>query len=819
LENILEKMNKKVIFFGLFFVSFVVISLGVVSSAGVCSEGQTILKLSGETNAHGAVWSDANYNYEVCYNDIFGKDYVGSGDVHASSGSNRILSLSSQTNAHAEFADGGAYTEDIYFGDLECLIVNPGDADPVDTNYKEVVRLSGLTNAHLAAAGTKDYDYRIFCRSAYAGGGTPSNPIWVDLDPVLPGKPIVNPSTGVQSCVDIDRVVRLLVEGGGLEKIEVFKKGLFGISINDELVKTYNADEIISKDGFQYVDWNIADSGVKKGDKYFFRITPGTYTESGVSLSWANSDIIEITQESCLKSDPVPVIRGIEHKSVYYVSSNNNPVLSLEHDSYDLDSGIGEVGWILTDSDGDILLIESGLEGMTPPTYPITESGQITITHWVEDNGGNRAEVQIAITAISSPGMVAFINKPKHQDIVISDSRSFEYFADDSFVVDSTFDETTCEGTATCVAGNCPTKVLGIPESCSDNPEIKVEGTQGSERYYLLIQGDLNQGFDNLNFKWEFDNGVPIEGIGRYTGRMYYSTYSSMGYDKNILLTLSYRYVGGELIEKSSRDFAFVGENFCAKTDSTADLRYLDVNGEKVEIRVHPREDNTPVGACNVNVVNPEGVGTCCPRGHECLPEGGGEYSCKKPGFNMNNCGDYNVANFGAGAEISCKGDSSSSGRGIFENDPAYDQNNCGKVNSDGDLVDCKCKWDSGDSICKLIVEPIEFDNQGEFCRPHKSACVYKTETKSDACEEFGQQTVTLTGKIIDLDEPEAGEVPFCNVESSKGITCVQESKDYAILCGSSQVKVPFFGIWNFVIASLLIGLLYLAMFASGKKK
>ncbi len=50
--------------------------MGIVN-AGSCDDDQIIMKLFQDSNSHGALWDDVNYNYDVCYNEIFGNEYIG----------------------------------------------------------------------------------------------------------------------------------------------------------------------------------------------------------------------------------------------------------------------------------------------------------------------------------------------------------------------------------------------------------------------------------------------------------------------------------------------------------------------------------------------------------------------------------------------------------------------------------------------------------------------------------------------------------------------------------------------------------------------
>ncbi|MEM3074672.1 MAG: dockerin type I repeat-containing protein [Candidatus Pacearchaeota archaeon] len=132
-----------------------------------CSDNQTILKLSSENNAHGAVWSSAeNYPVRICYNRIFGREYNLSGEtIHkCRNNTNLAFRINDLTNAHAQLNSIGSYGVGICFGDLECT-------SRVGENCNEterlLVSLSSNTDAHLSA--TDLYPIRICCTSQQRG--------------------------------------------------------------------------------------------------------------------------------------------------------------------------------------------------------------------------------------------------------------------------------------------------------------------------------------------------------------------------------------------------------------------------------------------------------------------------------------------------------------------------------------------------------------------------------------------------------------------------------------------------------------------------
>jgi len=136
----------------------------IVFVSATCSDEQRILRLSDDTNAHGAFWGDTEYETQICYNEIFGEYYnTELGQYRFCSGSNKILGLSDNLNAHAEIPSKTNYEKSVCYGDLECRSTTENcDAQ---NNEKCVVTLSSETNAHLAVCGTSNsYNLKICCK-------------------------------------------------------------------------------------------------------------------------------------------------------------------------------------------------------------------------------------------------------------------------------------------------------------------------------------------------------------------------------------------------------------------------------------------------------------------------------------------------------------------------------------------------------------------------------------------------------------------------------------------------------------------------------
>jgi len=149
--------NKKIllvilsILFFIFILNFLSADSCSVVPVSSCPSNRILMKLSDNTNAHGELASENNYNYAVCC------DFPGES---TNNGEDKILGLSSNTNAHAQSPELSTYSTNVYYTGLkDCRTVPKGTAH--DNTEVEVVSLYSSTNSHLATVG--DYDYTILC--------------------------------------------------------------------------------------------------------------------------------------------------------------------------------------------------------------------------------------------------------------------------------------------------------------------------------------------------------------------------------------------------------------------------------------------------------------------------------------------------------------------------------------------------------------------------------------------------------------------------------------------------------------------------------
>jgi len=111
---------------------------------GCINDDQIIMKTFSPSNAHGALWDDADYEYKICYDNVF-EELYSKGTPHDCTGSNRVAGLFDTTNAHAEEPGLTNYATDVCFGDLFCVMRDIA----CDDGFEPVISLFADTNSHI----------------------------------------------------------------------------------------------------------------------------------------------------------------------------------------------------------------------------------------------------------------------------------------------------------------------------------------------------------------------------------------------------------------------------------------------------------------------------------------------------------------------------------------------------------------------------------------------------------------------------------------------------------------------------------------------
>jgi len=301
----MEGVKKRLLTFGilsLFTITFVIMFAGFSEAAVTCSaENQTILRISGTTNAHGEVYNGiGNYDEEICYDTIFG--VAGDGN-RVCSGTNKVVGLSGLTNAHAEEPSLSNYATEICYGGLSCRATTGSCLG----NESLVVTLSSSTNAHLAS-NDPGYLQNICCSIGVVGPPPPP--------------PVGNCSITSASWSFNEEVVTEVIEGTLADMI-ITGGNCSGTDIDfeiwendflfDDLVTTINGNfDTLESWTTTWTYEGDDDSGQDPRDYYFKAIV----AETGESES---SSVLEVSKRPADYCDPVVFCEN------YYTYTGGSP--------------------------------------------------------------------------------------------------------------------------------------------------------------------------------------------------------------------------------------------------------------------------------------------------------------------------------------------------------------------------------------------------------------------------------------------------------------------------------------------------------------
>ena len=215
-------------------------------------------------------------------------------------------------------------------------------------------------------------------------------------------------------------------------------------------------------------------------------------------------------------------------------------------------------------------------------------------------------------------------------------------------------------------------------------------------------------------------------------------------------------------------------------------------------------EDNQIINASNscfkADGITEGGVAqnTCCPSGFQCNTT---TQKCELA-IAITSCGDYktktNCENFNP---TSIKSSIENLGKGIIGTSPGDFCNSPKEVSKDGKCAilsgPCECRWDNVANKCQsfFLIEECSSDD------PYITYCKTQTTEVTNKCSTDNTYEISWTGQVIDS----VGEV----VTEENSIFCSGGIKTFP--CPSTS-KVPFFGLFNFILSILAIGIIYLLL-------
>lgn len=725
--------------------------LGIVSAQITrYSPQDIILRISGNTNAHGEIYSQNTSGYtNIYYSDIFGNTYAGSvtpANLRICSGSNRVLRLSNDTNAHAQapsFTAGTLYDIDVCYGDLVCTAV-PGNNNCL-TNYKEVVSLSANNNAHIENATANQYtgagNSKICC---LAPPPSISNPTWRYYDGTQ-----IDPNARV--CRNNHVIARVQTNNIADGTPLIFEFYDADGPLRDSIA---NLTGSVQSNAAQIV-LPLNDSGVQaalqsalgfpelgNNLELIFEVSIPGDTKTSYQI------IYEDNASLCSFDPPNSVIQAPKHRGIYYA---NTPVTF--NASCISQVGPSQVEWTITPQNGQAFTRTESVFN-----YTFTSPGQANVKLKCTDSQGRFDINENQILVVASPYTLAYINKPSFNEIVYRSPPALgPYFpneiafsASDSFVVNSS----AC--TLECLGGNCPNQTENSLMSCES----------GGGPISITAQPIVS--YSSLFFNWTFmDSDWTNEwaqyetGNGIYSGLVQYDDMSNALNDKRANVKVTYTgspsvsaefersFTLGRCLNNGNTYYASTTE-FYSTTEKNGQCRGGD-------LQIGTADDCCPTGLACINDTPILAQSYCR------LPPGGGQP--------IIDCNDFKNSS-------ACNGNTN----------PSIPQASYGGIPPA--CTELKCQWSNTTNSCGLNITTYANSSTTGACSTGPeaivvSSCSY-TMTVS-ACTN-GFKTITYIS------------TPGC------------QKPPVNVRCGSLSFELSFFGIRQFLIAMLLIGAIYLAL-------
>jgi len=460
---------------------------------GNCSVTQGILKLSGKTNATAALWNDTSDGYSMCFDNLFGFDFLSS-NTHNCTGENIIIKLSNVTNALAETKTGTNYPINVCYGNLVCRSVDSSISGKNCSQFeRNIFSLDRNTNARISIMNDSNYPIKICCRAKAFSE--------IRFEDLL--------SEEIEEA-EIGDSVKLVAEVSGVDlsdqniTYKVYKTTSCTGVINC-VFSLFSSDKKVAQfSNKAFTIWRTNQTG----DFYFSAETEDE--------NLGSSDILEVISPA---NDYIPQIKIVkpEMENAYPIDATTLKTtnISFEQISKDEDDDLN-ITWDFGDSQtARFTNCMSG--GNCNTTHYYTASGTKIIIATAKESyrGISSKDYTMVFTYKEGLNIFAIIDKPNYIGI-LKEPGSYELNGKSSHVAECSLSETTCETAAA---------ALGTGETCY---EIRY-GTSGLYCYKLVKS-------DRLTFTWTVDNVIDTTHI---TDEPFYYLFRQRG-DHTIKLKVSY---------------------------------------------------------------------------------------------------------------------------------------------------------------------------------------------------------------------------------------------------------------------------------------
>ncbi len=722
---------------------------------------QIIFKLYQQNNSHAGLWN-SSYEYAICYNEIFGKEYSNK-NPHDCSENNKVLNLFYEDNSHAEVPSLSNYNIPVCYGDLKCHSINTNNGDDCEENEKIVASLSSETNAHVSAGDYPDYPIKICCSSISAT----ANAYWANTK----GEEIDE--------AYINDTVLLIINNTGLEAgttkiLKIYEDDL----ISDDFIRNITAT--VDIEGRLIGVWKITYEDFRRGhallgdnDKFYFE-------SEDLNIQSENMKINNYENDSQTQG----VIISPIDKQVYF---NEPSLIGLAENFTDPDDVL-TINWsfdepVKFNNAGTSYILTKNvtytkkISKLKANKIKFVNSGQKTIELTVKNNRGEivkREKINILIlnqSAEREKQVFAYIDEPRNfRNIIgnISDGGSvpIDFSGKESYILE--MNHSNKNYIIKCLYGACPNE---IHTAKSSNIPIDISENKSLHSPELLFNWSLKKDNEQeeLKFSKRGNETNSVKGIIRISKRGNYL----------IKLILGYEDISSEVVNEFSINLEGVS---CNKTQG----QFIDADGNSL--------------GCSY------GGDICCPDGETCDEEEG---KCVPiPGREITTCVDYLT-------KEDCEGDSYGVSSKIDEK--------CGKdtLSPTGEpvKVECSCVWNNSANICdgnKRYIRIITNAEGNEISTQDIGNCTIRYNNNDDCSDGLLDISWTATwtwdneiiskrkGNVFPYNEWDnyTCEGSYCYYDPHKN---KEKCKDGSITVQCEYSLIPFFDIRNLLISVLIL--------------
>lgn len=759
-----------------------------------CNADQTIFKTLTEKSSNAALYNDASFFNQICYNNIFGTATFSNPHACISNDKNVVLWLKTNSDSKVSTTKSlSEFTIPICYGDLKCRVIDTSQAQSCTPSEEIVASLVSTSNSLVSEKDDPNYPIKICCKSQISLNSA----YWTNM------------KYEQISQTDINDEVKLIAFGNKLENEEIkftIKKEVNFAGI-DFLAKDKIVAKEITKGSFTWragadLQGNLKDAqgNWNSGDYYFEAILNGDLN------SMKKSGNLKVSAPEN-NAPPFANIVSPDNGNIFFLGEQ----IQFTQNSYDIDDDI-EYTWDF--GDGISLTGNSQTLQNYNPIHIYTgvqNLGQKLIQLTVKDDRGLTSSDTVSILILNNlqetkTYSYTFINSPVNGKIY---DRQIDYDASGTYQirVEPKTQNDQCNKIITCIGGLCPI-------STNDNPSCYPE----TDPFISIINSPTSQNpadYDSITFCWNHknyeDNNYGTELCTQGDSGKFFSRFYSLIGDKMSKLTIK-----TDIPSSAEVIFNIAFDKYICLNNISPNNPQGLIQGNSYWIS----SGNTPIESINdcERIDTLISGATCCPLGYscsndKCIPE------------NIDSCSGFEtqekcIANNGneeiAKKQITCNG---------LEAGLVYGTNNyCLAFCTAECIWDRECKihsesgvvYNKGDGTPSKVFEYSELSEANSYCSPTSQNIVYDCIvdiTSTGSCnsgEDF--YTESWTVEYLEVKDGMRNVVTSpindYNVLDQLPEECRQPTGSRTISC-DKVIRLPFFDYRNLILSVLFLMIIY----------